>query len=159
MTTMQPRVFAGPRLEIHDIMDLIPHRFPILMIDRIVEIVPMKSAVGMKCVSIGEPHFQGHFPQQAVMPGVMIIESMAQTAAVMVVHSLGPTARNKIVYFMSIEGAKFRRPVVPGDMLEVHVETLQSRGPVWKLAGRAMVEGKVAAEATISAMIRDPDHG
>lgn len=150
--------FAGPRLDIHDIMRIIPHRFPILMIDRIVEIVPMKSAVGIKCVSIGEPHFQGHFPQQAVMPGVMIIESMAQTAACMVVHSLGPTALNKIVYFMSIESAKFRRPVVPGDVMEVHVEALQSRGAVWKLAGKAKVDGKIVAEAVISAMIRDPDN-
>lgn len=150
--------FAGPQLDIHQIMELIPHRYPILMIDRIVEIIPMKSATGLKCVSMGEPHFQGHFPQQAVMPGVMIIESMAQTAACMVVHSLGPTARNKIVYFMSIESAKFRRPVVPGDMMKVHVETLQSRGAVWKLAGKAEVDGKVTAEAVISAMIRDPDN-
>lgn len=149
----------GPTLDIQEIMRMIPHRFPMIMIDRVIDIVPFKSAVGVKCVSMGEPHFQGHFPQQAVMPGVMIIESMAQTAAVMVVHSLGDEALNKIVYFMSIEGAKFRRPVVPGDRLEVHVEALRNRGPVWKLEGKALVDGEVAAEAVISAMIRDPDVG
>lgn len=149
----------GPTLGIQEIQRMIPHRFPMIMIDRVVDIVPFKSAVGVKCVSMGEPHFQGHFPQQAVMPGVMIIESMAQTAAVMVVHSLGEEALNKIVYFMSIEGAKFRRPVVPGDRMEVHVEALRNRGPVWKLEGKALVDGDVAAEAVISAMIRDPDAG
>jgi len=125
------------------------------MIDRIDNVVPYESAVGIKCVSIGEPHFQGHFPGKPVMPGVLIIESMAQTAGVMVVTSLGPESEGKLVYFMSIEEAKFRRPVVPGDRMEVHVVKKQNRGQVWKFRGEARVDGKVVAEATFSAMIRD----
>lgn len=139
-------------------MERIPHRFPFLMIDRIQQVIPNESAIGIKCVSIGEPHFQGHFPGKPVMPGVLIIESMAQTAGVMVVSSLGPESEGKLVYFMSIEEAKFRRPVVPGDRMEVHVHKKQSRGAVWKFSGEAFVDGKVCAQATFSAMIRDrPD--
>ena len=142
-------------IDVLKVMERIPHRYPFLMIDRIDNVVPYESAVGIKCVSIGEPHFQGHFPGKPVMPGVLIIESMAQTAGVMVVTSLGPESEGKLVYFMSIEEAKFRRPVVPGDRMEVHVVKKQNRGQGWKFRGEARVDGKVVAEATFSAMIRD----
>ena len=142
-------------IDVLKVMERIPHRYPFLMIDRIDNVVPYESAVGIKCVSIGEPHFQGHFPGKPVMPGVLIIESMAQTAGVMVVTSLGPESEGKLVYFMSIEEAKFRRPVVPGDRMEVHVVKKQNRGQVWQFRGEARVDGKVVAEATFSAMIRD----
>ena len=142
-------------IDVLKVMERIPHRYPFLMIDRIDNVVPYESAVGIKCVSIGEPHFQGHFPGKPVMPGVLIIESMAHTAGVMVVTSLGPESEGKLVYFMSIEEAKFRRPVVRGDRMEVHVVKKQNRGQVWKFRGEARVDGKVVAEATFSAMIRD----
>jgi 3-hydroxyacyl-[acyl-carrier-protein] dehydratase len=136
-------------------MDRIPHRYPFLMIDKVREVIPFERAVGIKCVSMGEPHFQGHFPGKPVMPGVLIIESMAQTAGVMVVTSLGPESEGKLVYFMSVEEAKFRRPVEPGDYMEVHVTKKQNRGQVWKFKGEAYVDGKLCAEATFAAMIRD----
>src|SRR5215218_10465180 len=118
--------------DIAEIMHAIPHRYPFLLVDRIVDVVKGASAVGVKNVSINEPFFQGHFPAHPVMPGVLIIESMAQTAAVLVVESLGPEARGKLVYFMSIEGAKFRRPVGPGDQLRVHVVRERQRGNIWR---------------------------
>jgi len=137
------------------VMQAIPHRFPFLMIDRVVEIRPDHSAIGIKNVSINEHHFQGHFPTEPVMPGVLIIESMAQTAAVLVVATLGEEFKGKLVYFMSVEGAKFRRPVVPGDQLFIHVAKVQRRMNVWKFAAQAKVDGAVVAEATYAAMIRD----
>ena len=136
------------------IMQAIPHRFPFLLIDRMVDIVLGQSAVGIKNVSINEPFFQGHFPIQPVMPGVLIVESMAQTAGALVVMSLGAEAEGKVVLFMSIENARFRRPVVPGDQLRIHVTKAHSRGPVWKFDGVAKVDGTVVAEATYTAMIR-----
>jgi len=142
-------------IDILKVMDRIPHRYPFLMVDRIDELVPNEYAVGVKCVSVGEPHFQGHFPSRPIMPGVLIVESMAQTAGVMVVSSLGPDSEGKLVYFMSVEEAKFRLPVVPGDRMMVHVEKIRNRGPVWKFRGEAKVDGKVCAEAVFSAMIRD----
>jgi 3-hydroxyacyl-[acyl-carrier-protein] dehydratase len=145
----------GVVIEIERIMQMIPHRYPFLMIDRVVDVVPDQSAVGIKNVSINEYFFQGHFPGHAVMPGVLLIEAMAQTAAVFVVHTLGPEAEGKLVYFMSIEHAKFRRPVVPGDQLRVHVTKERNRGPVWKLRGEVKVDGNVVADAAFSAMIRD----
>lgn len=134
---------------------MIPHRYPFLMVDRILSIIPGQSAVALKNVSMNEPHFPGHFPGFPVMPGVLIIESMAQTAAIVVVEALGEEAKGKVVFFMSIEEAKFRKPVVPGDSLHVHVEKVQARGPVWKFNGKAMVGDKLCAEATFSAMITD----
>jgi 3-hydroxyacyl-[acyl-carrier-protein] dehydratase len=136
-------------------MQAIPHRFPFLLVDRVVEVVPDESAVGIKNVSINEQFFQGHFPAHPVMPGVLIIESMAQTAAVFVVETLGPSAAGKLVYFMSVEGAKFRRPVVPGDQMRIHVKKERSRGSVWKFSAEAKVDGVVVAEATYAAMILD----
>jgi 3-hydroxyacyl-[acyl-carrier-protein] dehydratase len=146
---------AVPMIDIGRIMQLIPHRYPFLLIDRLIDVVPFASATGVKNVSINEPHFQGHFPQRAVMPGVLIIEAMAQTAGALVVHSLGPEAEGKLVYFMTIENARFRRPVVPGDQLMIHVVKERSRGNVWKFNGEAKVNGTLVAEATYSAMIMD----
>jgi 3-hydroxyacyl-[acyl-carrier-protein] dehydratase len=142
-------------IDIHRIMHDIPHRYPFLMLDRVVDVVLNSSAVGVKNVSINEPFFVGHFPNHPVMPGVLIIESMAQTAAVLVVETLGPDAAGKVVYFMSIEGAKFRRPVVPGDQLRVHVIKERNRGNVWKFQAVARVDGVSVAEATYAAMIMD----
>jgi len=146
----EPSVF-----EIGRVMEMIPHRYPFLMIDRVVDVVPNESAVGIKNVSINEPHFQGHFPRRAVMPGVLIIEAMAQTAAVLVVRTLGPAAEGKLVYFMTVDNARFRRPVVPGDQVHVHVKKVRQRGSVWKFRGEAKVGPKLCAEAVYSAMILD----
>ena len=142
-------------IDIEGVMRMIPHRYPFLMIDRVVDLVPDVGATGIKNVSINEPFFQGHFPSRPVMPGVLIIEAMAQTAAVVVVHTLGEGARGKLVYFMSIENARFRKPVLPGDTLHVHVAKQRSRGNVWKFVGEAKVDGVVMAEATYTAMILD----
>jgi 3-hydroxyacyl-[acyl-carrier-protein] dehydratase len=142
-------------VDIAGIMHAIPHRYPFLLIDRVVDLVRGRSAVGIKNVSVNESFFQGHFPHHPVMPGVLIIESMAQTAAVLVVETLGPEAAGKVVYFMSIEGAKFRRPVVPGDQLRIHVNKERHRGNVWKFTGVARVDGVSVAEATYAAMIMD----
>ncbi len=144
-------------IEIMRIMELIPHRFPFLMIDRIVDLVPFESATGIKNVSINEPFFQGHFPRQEVMPGVLVIESMAQTAGVVVIHSMGAEAEGKLVYFMLIDSARVRRPIVPGDQIQVKVKKLRRRGNVWKFRGRAIVDGNLAAEAVFSAMIMDQE--
>jgi 3-hydroxyacyl-[acyl-carrier-protein] dehydratase len=143
------------RIDIERIMQLIPHRYPFLMVDRIVDLVAGRTAVGIKNVSINEHFFQGHFPGHAVMPGVLIIEAMAQTAAALVVHTLGPTAEGKLVYFMSVDNARFRRPVVPGDQMHIHVAKERNRGPVWRFTGKVKVEGNVVADATFAAMIRD----
>lgn len=142
-------------IDIGRIMEMIPHRYPFLMVDRILSITPGEKAVALKNVSMNEPHFPGHFPGFPVMPGVLIIEAMAQTAAIVVVDVLGQEAKGKVVFFMSIEEAKFRKPVVPGDSLHIHVEKVQARGPVWKFTGKAMVGDKLCAEATFSAMITD----
>lgn len=141
--------------DIAEIMRAIPHRYPFLLVDRIVDVVRGVSAVGVKNVSVNEHFFQGHFPSHPVMPGVLIIETMAQTAAVLVVEALGTHARGKLVYFMSVEGAKFRRPVVPGDQMRVHVARVRQRGNTWKFRADAKVEDKVVAEATFTAMILD----
>jgi 3-hydroxyacyl-[acyl-carrier-protein] dehydratase len=144
-----------PDLDILRIQEMIPHRYPFLMIDRVVEIVPNASAVGIKNVSINEPHFAGHFPRRPVMPGVLIIEAMAQTAAVLVVRSLGSDAEGKLVYFMTIDSARFRKPVMPGDTLRVHVKRQRNRGSVWKFTGEAKVDGRLVAEAEFAAMLLD----
>jgi 3-hydroxyacyl-[acyl-carrier-protein] dehydratase len=141
--------------DIMQVMAAIPHRYPFLLVDRVVDIRPDHSAIGIKNVSINENFFQGHFPQEPVMPGVLLIEAMAQTAAVLVVATLGEAFKGKLVYFMSIENAKFRRPVVPGDQVHIHVTKAQRRMNVWKFTGEAKVDGTVVAEATYAAMIRD----
>jgi 3-hydroxyacyl-[acyl-carrier-protein] dehydratase len=137
------------------IMEMIPHRDPFLMIDKVVDIVKNERATGVKNVSGDEYYFRGHFPARPVMPGVLIIEAMAQTAAVLVVHTLGKEAEGKLVYFMSVDGARFRRPVVPGETLHVHVAKQQNRRNVWKFEGAAKVDGRLAAEAVFAAMILD----
>ena len=142
-------------LDIARIMHAIPHRYPMLMIDRMVDVILGHSAVGVKNVSVNEHFFQGHFPNHPVMPGVLIIESMAQTAAVLVVETLGGDAAGKLVYFMTIESAKFRRPVVPGDQLRLLVVKERRRANVWKFQGTATVNGVSVAEATFAAMIMD----
>jgi len=153
-TESTSRATAGVA-DIKRILEMIPHRYPMLMVDRVTEMQLDRSAVGIKNVSINEPFFQGHFPSEPVMPGVLIVEAMAQTAAVLVVSTFGSGSEGKLVFFMSIDGVRFRRPVVPGDRLELHVEKVQSRANVWKFSGKAMVDGKVVAEATFAAMIRD----
>ena len=140
-------------IDINRIMQMIPHRYPILLVDRILEIEPGESAVALKNVSMNEPHFMGHFPGFPVMPGVLIVEAMAQTAALVVVESMGAEAEGKVVYFMTIDDARFRSPVTPGDALHIHVKKVRSRANVWKFEGKAMVGDKVCAEATFSAMI------
>jgi 3-hydroxyacyl-[acyl-carrier-protein] dehydratase len=142
-------------LDIQRIMEMIPHRHPFLMIDRVVDAVANVRATGIKNLSINEAFFQGHFPSRPVMPGVLIIEAMAQTAAVLVVHTLGPGSEGKLVYFMSVDDARFRRPVFPGDVLRVRVTKQRNRGNVWKFEGRAEVEGQLMAEAVFAAMILD----
>jgi 3-hydroxyacyl-[acyl-carrier-protein] dehydratase len=146
---------AGVEIDILRIMQMIPHRYPFLMIDRMVGVIAGESATGIKNVTINEPFFQGHFPQRPVMPGVLIVEAMAQTAAVLVVHTLGADAEGKLVYFMSVDNARFRRPVGPGDTLHVDVVRQRNRGNVWKFDGQAKVDGKLVAEATFAAMIMD----
>lgn len=142
-------------IDINTIVDMIPHRYPILLVDRVLDIQKGESAIGLKNVTMNEPHFMGHFPGHPVMPGVLIVEAMAQTAAIVVVDFMGEDAKGKVVYFMSVDSAKFRRPVTPGDSLHIHVEKIQSRGAVWKFKGTAKVDGKVHAEAVFSAMIAD----
>lgn len=143
------------QLDLSTIKEMIPHRYPILMVDKVVNVKAGDACVGIKNVTNNEPHFEGHFPNHPVMPGVLIVEAMAQTAGCLVVHTLGPESRGKIVYFMTIDSARFRKPVVPGDVLRVHCSIKQNRGNVWKFEGVAMVEDRKVAEATYSAMIMD----
>jgi len=139
--------------DIQKIMELLPHRYPFLLVDRIIDIDSDESCIGIKNVTFNEPQFAGHFPAQPVMPGVMLIEGMAQTAgAICVLAKLG-SARPKLVYFMTINNAKFRRPVVPGDVVEYHMKKLKQRGNMWWYRGEAKVDGKVACEAEVSAML------
>jgi 3-hydroxyacyl-[acyl-carrier-protein] dehydratase len=145
----------GPSLDVEQIKRLLPHRAPFLFIERLTEIKPGVSAVGYKAVSFNEPHFQGHFPGFAVMPGVLLVEAMAQAAGALVVHTLGVTKENRIVYFMTIDKARFRNPVKPGDLLRIPVRALRHRGPVWRFMGEAYVGDTLCAEAEFSAMIRD----
>jgi len=152
---MTPRAAPVRTADIGLIRRLIPHRYPFLLIDRVRDIVPFRSAVGIKNVTFNEPHFQGHFPSEPIMPGVMVVEAMAQTAAVMVGVSGDMADKNPLVYFMGIDRCKFRRKVGPGDVLELHLTTLRGKpgGKVWRFEGRAEVEGGLAAEAAFTAMM------
>lgn len=158
MTDQENKAMIEP-VDIVRIMEMIPHRYPILLVDRLIDYVAGESAVGLKNVTMNEPHFMGHFPGMPIMPGVLIVEAMAQTSAILVVQTLGKEAEGKVVYFMSIDSARFRKPVVPGDSLYIHVEKIKQRGQVWKFKCAAKVDGKVCAEATISAMLTDQDVG
>jgi 3-hydroxyacyl-[acyl-carrier-protein] dehydratase len=142
-----------PSADLLTIRRMIPHRYPFLMIDKVVNIEVNRFAVGIKNVTVNEPHFQGHFPVLPVMPGVLIIEAMAQTSAVLVVQTLDLIDKDLLVYFMSIEGAKFRKVVGPGDMLELHVTVARGRGKIWKFTGEARVGDALCAEAEFAAMI------
>ncbi|MGB3388832.1 MAG: 3-hydroxyacyl-ACP dehydratase FabZ [Pseudaminobacter sp.] len=142
-------------VDILGLMKLLPHRYPFLLVDRIIDIDADNSAIGIKNVTINEPHFQGHFPEQPVMPGVLIVEAMAQTAGAICIKSQD-TDTPSLVYFMTIDNAKFRRPVVPGDRLHIHVNKLKKRGNIWRFACEALVDGAKAAEAEISAMMSPP---
>lgn len=143
-----------PSMGVEEIMSLIPHRYPMLLIDRVEDIQPDYSAVGIKNVSMNEWFFQGHFPKKPIFPGVLIVEAMAQTAAVLVMKTLD-VKEEKLVYFMSVEEAKFRKPVVPGDVLRLKVTKDKNRGPVWKFKGEAFVGDALVAESTFAAMIAD----
>ena len=145
-------------LDIEQLKKLLPHRAPFLFVERLTDIVPFKSAIGHKAVSYNEPHFQGHFPQFSVMPGVLVIEAMAQTAGALIVHSLA-FKEPPLVFFMGIDKARFRKTVVPGDMLRLNVKAVQNRGPVWKFEGKGYVGDKVCAEAEFSAMFRGENAG
>lgn len=145
----------GKTLDINRIKEKIPHRYPFLMIDKVIGLVADTRAVGVKNVSINEAFFQGHFPSQPIMPGVLIIEAMAQTSAVLVMETIGKSAEGTLVYFMSVDQARFRKPVTPGDTLHVCVEKIRQRGSVWKFKGEAKVDGILMAEAIITAMIVD----
>ena len=145
----------GP-LNIQRVMAALPHRYPMLLVDRVERIVPDESITAIKAVSMNEGFFQGHFPGRPIMPGVLIVEALAQAAGVLAVESLGLANSGKLVYFMAIDGAKFRNPVEPGCLLQLDVEFVQKRASVCKFAGRASVDGKLAAEANFTAMIADP---
>ena len=143
-------------LDIRRVMAALPHRYPMLLVDRVEALDPERSITAIKAVTINEPFFQGHFPGRPIMPGVLIVEALAQAAGVLAVEALGLAGSGKLVYFMAIEGAKFRAPVEPGVLLRLDVEFLQKRSTVCKFAGRASVDGKLAAEANFTAMIADP---
>ena len=145
----------GP-LDIRRVMAALPHRYPMLLVDRVESLDPDKGIVAIKAVTINEPFFQGHFPRRPIMPGVLIVEALAQAAGVLAVEALGLAGSGKLVYFMAIEGAKFRQPVEPGVLLRLEVEFVQKRASVCKFAGRATIDGKLAAEANFTAMIADP---
>ena len=142
------------KIDINEIMSIIPHRYPFLLIDRVTSITLNESIVGIKNVTINEPQFTGHFPDRPVMPGVLIIEAMAQLAAVLVAKSMKST-KDKEVFFMSIEEAKFRKIVEPGDTIVMYASIIQNRGPVWKFKARSEVDGKIAAETLFTAMVKD----
>jgi 3-hydroxyacyl-[acyl-carrier-protein] dehydratase len=152
----QPASAAIGPLDIKRVMAALPHRYPMLLVDRVESLDPEKGIVAVKAVTINEPFFQGHFPARPIMPGVLIVEALAQAAGVLAVEALGLAGSGKLVYFMAIEGAKFRQPVEPGVLLKLEVEFVQKRSSVCKFVGRASVDGKLAAEASFTAMIADP---
>ena len=145
-----------PPIDLDKLKQLLPHRYPMLLVDRIVDITKDGGAVGIKCVTVNEPFFVGHFPEMAVMPGVLIIESMAQTAAAYTAYVDDVDTEGKIVLFMGVDKARFRRPVIPGDQLRIHVSVTNQRPPVWKYEAKALVDGQVVAEAQFGAMLTAP---
>ena len=155
MSELGSAAAIGP-LDVRRVMAALPHRYPMLLVDRVEQIVPDQSITAIKAVSMNEGFFQGHFPGRPIMPGVLIVEALAQAAGILAVESLGLANSGKLVYFMAIEGAKFRAPVEPGCLLQLNVEFVQKRSSVCKFSGRASVDGKLAAEANFTAMIADP---
>ena len=151
----QAATAIGP-LDIRRVMAALPHRYPMLLVDRVERIIPDVSITATKAVTINEGFFQGHFPDRPIMPGVLIVEALAQAAGILAVESFGLAGSGKLVYFMAIDGAKFRAPVEPGVLLQLDVEFVQKRSSVSKFAGRASIDGKLAAEANFTAMIADP---
>jgi 3-hydroxyacyl-[acyl-carrier-protein] dehydratase len=149
-----PRVL-GP-LDIGRVMAALPHRYPMLLVDRVEELIPDRSIAAIKAVTINEQFFQGHFPGRPIMPGVLIVEALAQAAGILAVESLGLAGSGKLVYFMAIDGAKFRKPVEPGVLLRLEATFVQKRSSVCKFAGVARIDGQVVAEANFTAMIADP---
>ena len=152
----QPASAAATSLDIRRVMAALPHRYPMLLVDRVEALVPDQRITAIKAVTINEPFFHGHFPARPIMPGVLIVEALAQAAGVLAVESLGLANTGKLVYFMAIDGAKFRTPVEPGVLLQLDVEFVQKRPSVCKFAGKASINGKLAAEANFTAMIADP---
>ncbi|SIS89770.1 3-hydroxyacyl-ACP dehydratase FabZ [Phaeovulum vinaykumarii] len=153
MTETAPQTAAITEADLALIQRIIPHRYPFLMIDKVRDIVLGTSAVGIKNVTVNEPHFTGHFPAEPVMPGVLIVEAMAQTAAIVVGVSMNVIDKDMVTYFMGIDACKFRRKVVPGDVLELHVTAKRGGGKIWKFEGRAMVGDELAAQAEFTAMM------
>jgi 3-hydroxyacyl-[acyl-carrier-protein] dehydratase len=152
---LEDKAVDVPMIGIKQIMAMLPHRYPLLLIDRLVDVRHGESAIGIKNVTMNEQFFQGHFPGHPVMPGVLIVEAMAQTAAALVINTIGVTKGIPLVYFMSIDSAKFRKPVIPGDQLRIHVAKDRKRGNVWRFNGVARVDGVIVAEALYTAMIMD----
>jgi len=147
---------SQPILDVKQIQKLLPHRYPFLLVDRVVELEPNKRVVGVKCVTANEPFFAGHFPGHPVMPGVLILEALAQASALMSLTTMPEEQRaGKVIYFMAIDGARFRKPVVPGDVLELHCEMLKNKGSIIKVKGEAKVDGQVVAEGEFMAMMAD----
>ena len=144
-----------PLMDVNAIEAILPHRYPFLLVDRVLSVEPMKTLVAVKCVTVNEPFFAGHFPGHPVMPGVLILEALAQAAAILAKASLKDEPGDKVTYLMGIDNARFRRPVVPGDRLELHVEVTKHKGAVWKERGVARVDGEVVAEAEFMAMLVD----
>jgi len=155
----QPASAASTSLDVRQVMAALPHRYPMLLVDRVERLEKDVSITAIKAVTINEGFFQGHFPGRPIMPGVLIVEALAQAAGVLAVESLGLAGSGKLVYFMAIDGAKFRAPVEPGCLLQLDVEFVQKRSSVCKFSGRASVNGKLAAEANFTAMIADPPSG
>ena len=161
MTADAPQ--SASTADVMAVMALLPHRFPMLLVDRVIDMIPGQSATGIKAVTINEPFFAGHFPARPIMPGVLIVEALAQTAGVLSIYgarqkqlAAGEAVTDRLVYFMAIENAKFRTPVEPGCLLHLKVEVVQDRGRIAKFQGRAEIDGKLAAEASFTAMIADP---
>lgn len=156
MTEQAPGATSIGPLDIGRVMAALPHRYPMLLVDRVEELVLDRSIAAIKAVTINEGFFQGHFPGRPIMPGVLIVEALAQAAGILAVESLNLAGSGKLVYFMAIDGAKFRRPVEPGTLLRLEAEFVQKRASVCKFAGRALIDGQLAAEASFTAMIADP---